>query len=71
MALRLFSNIIKGRNLSLLNVNINLPHQIILNNQSLSLHTTAINSKVSKWLDQNEWVYPPQKPGEPRRPAVS
>lgn len=36
-----------------------------------SLHTTRTNFKIEKWSDQNEWVYPPQKPGEPRRPAVS
>lgn len=36
-----------------------------------SLHTTHTNFKLEKWSDQNEWVYPPQKPGEPRRPAVS
>ncbi|KAG8196649.1 hypothetical protein JTE90_006559 [Oedothorax gibbosus] len=34
-----------------------------------SFHTSLTNLKVEKWTDQNQWVYPPQKPGEPRRPA--
>ncbi|GIY89892.1 39S ribosomal protein L22, mitochondrial [Caerostris darwini] len=38
-------------------------------NQQSSFHTSAVNNKVEGWYDQNEWVYPPQKPGEPRRPA--
>lgn len=47
------------------------PHQIVLYNQAKGLHTTAISKVISRWPDENEWVYPPQKPGEPRRPAVS
>ena len=69
MALRVFSNFLNGNTSSLLNFKVILPHQVVLNKQNL--HTTAFNLKISKWTDQNEWVYPPQKPGEPRRPAVS
>ena len=40
----------------------------IVNHQRSLLHTSA---SASAWEDHNKTVYPPQKPGEPRRPAVS
>ncbi|KAM9185482.1 large ribosomal subunit protein uL22m isoform 2-T2 [Mergus octosetaceus] len=33
------------------------------------IHTSACLQKVGKWEKKNRIVYPPQLPGEPRRPA--
>ncbi|XP_071483892.1 large ribosomal subunit protein uL22m-like [Diadema antillarum] len=38
----------------------------LCNSQRLSFHTSA---NTSAWESKNKTVYPPQKPGEPRRPA--
>ncbi|XP_054724388.1 39S ribosomal protein L22, mitochondrial-like [Uloborus diversus] len=48
-------------------------HNLVLNSGLIhkcsSFHTTASASKVENWTAQNEWIYPPIKPGEERRPA--
>ena len=35
------------------------------------IHTSASLEISRKWEKKNKIVYPPQLPGEPRRPAVS
>lgn len=35
------------------------------------IHTSTSLQKLGKWEKKNRIVYPPQLPGEPRRPAVS
>lgn len=37
---------------------------------STSSNLLAKNDKPSHWLSYNDVVYPPQEPGEERRPAV-
>lgn len=34
------------------------------------IHTRTSLQKIGKWEKKNRIVYPPQLPGEPRRPAV-
>ncbi|CAL1275796.1 unnamed protein product [Larinioides sclopetarius] len=67
MALSLLSNISPSGNIV-----INLLPRILsceFGCKIKNFHTSNVNHKIEKWPDQNEWVYPPQKPGEPRRPA--
>ncbi|OXB76150.1 UNVERIFIED_CONTAM: hypothetical protein H355_016728 [Colinus virginianus] len=35
------------------------------------IHTSTSLQKIGRWEKKNRIVYPPQLPGEPRRPAVS
>lgn len=71
MAFNIISNLLKVKPSSLNNLKVVLSHPAISCRQTGEIHTSAAKCKVEKWHDQNDWVYPPQKPGEPRRPAVS
>ncbi|XP_035207189.1 39S ribosomal protein L22, mitochondrial-like isoform X2 [Stegodyphus dumicola] len=69
MALKLLSNVSRpGCSLLSICLQTSPLSQSVLRMQN-AFHTSSLCSKVEGWLNQNDWVYPPLKPGEERRPA--